>query len=90
MKYEIKFCAGCYLSNAMKLAKALLKKHSHDEKFTLKLVPGETGQFDVQQEKTGCRKVETCGLPASRDVEADPPHFARVRPNSSAEESCGC
>ncbi|MDG7010129.1 MAG: Rdx family protein [Nitrososphaerota archaeon] len=89
MEYAIKFCVGCYLPNAMDFANALLEKHAHDGSFALKLVPGESGQFDVKRDnETIYSKRETKRLPVPGEIESGLRSFAGIELESADVKPC--
>ena len=89
MEYTIEFCVGCYLPNAMDFANALLEKHAHDASFALKLVPGDSGQFDVKRDKEMIySKRETKGLPVPGEIESGLRSFAGIESESASVKSC--
>jgi selT/selW/selH-like putative selenoprotein len=69
MKYEMQFCVGCYLPDAMALAQSLLENNPHDESFSLTLVPGESGSFDVKKNNEIVYSKKKSGrLPTPQDL----------------------
>lgn len=89
MEYAIEFCASCYLPNAMDLTKALLEKHAHDKSFTLRLVPGESGQFDVRRNNQPVySKSETKRLPAPEEIESGLRSPGRIELESATAKPC--
>jgi predicted Rdx family selenoprotein len=91
MQYEIKFCVGCYLPAALDLTKALLDKHVHDEGFALKLVPGESGQFDVKRGgQVVYSKADRDPLPSAGDIEPDLQSQTSTDPERASGKSCNC
>ena len=50
MKYEMKFCVGCYMPDALALTQSLLESNPQDENFSLRQLPGEYGSFEIKKE----------------------------------------
>ncbi len=70
MKYEMRFCVGCYLSVAIDMAQKVLESNAHNEEFSLKLIPGQSGSFEVMKDGiTIYSKKATGRLPTVRDLE---------------------
>jgi len=89
MQYEIKFCVSCYLPDALRLTDALLEKHVHDKGFALKLLPGESGQFDVRRDdQVVYSKAETKRLPTAGEIEPDLQAPARIELEPAAAKRC--
>jgi selT/selW/selH-like putative selenoprotein len=89
MKYELEFCVGCYLPEAMRVARALLTSHAHDENFEVVMVPGEAGAFEVRKDGlTAYSKKETGRLPAPNDIELGT--LQTISPKPARKESGGC
>jgi selT/selW/selH-like putative selenoprotein len=69
MKYEMQFCVGCYLPDALALAQNLLESNPHDESFSLRLVPGESGSFEVKKDDQLVYSKKAKGrLPTPQDL----------------------
>ncbi|MDG6917129.1 MAG: Rdx family protein [Nitrososphaerota archaeon] len=69
VKYEMQFCVGCYLGDALALAKSLLETNPHDESLSLTLVPGEAGSFEVKMnDQVVYSKKSTGRLPTAQDI----------------------
>ena len=70
MKYEMRFCVGCYLPVAIELAQKVLENNAHNEEFSLKLIPGQSGSFEVMKDGiTIYSKKATGRLPTVHDLE---------------------
>jgi selT/selW/selH-like putative selenoprotein len=69
MKYEMRFCVGCYLPVAIEMAQKVLESNAHNEEFSLKLIPGQSGSFEVMKDGiTIYSKKATGRLPTVRDL----------------------
>lgn len=69
MKYEMQFCVGCYLPDALALVQNLLEGNPHDENFSLTLIPGESGSFDVKRDEQLVYSKKANGrLPTAKDL----------------------
>jgi predicted Rdx family selenoprotein len=69
MKYEMQFCVGCYLSDALALARSIMEGNPHDENFSLSLVPGESGSFDIKKDGLVVYSKKASGrMPAAQDL----------------------
>lgn len=70
MEYQIEFCVSCYLPKALDLANAIMENHAHDDGFTLRLLAGAPGKFDVIRDgKKVYSRSETNRLPQPGEIE---------------------
>jgi selT/selW/selH-like putative selenoprotein len=68
-KYEMQFCVGCYLDEAVALTRSILETSPHDETFSLTLVPGAAGSFEVKKDGSVVFSKKRVGrLPTGRDL----------------------
>ena len=69
MKYEMRFCVGCYLPVAIEMAQKILENNAHNEEFSLKLIPGQSGSFEIMKDGTTIYSKKTMGkLPTVHDL----------------------
>lgn len=91
MDYEIRFCAGCYSGKALEIAGALLEAHAHDKGFGLKLVCGESGQFDVSRDRlTVYSKASKSRLPEPEEIEQGLGRREKTATIDVRGKSCSC
>ncbi|MDG7037441.1 MAG: Rdx family protein [Nitrososphaerota archaeon] len=91
MEYTIKFCVSCYLQHAVNMADGLLEKHAHDEGFTVRLMPGASGQFDVALDgKTLYSKQESGRLPTSEDIGSELDVTEMTEAGTDDDGACCC
>ena len=65
----MQFCVGCYLPDALALAQSLLESNPHDEDFSLRLVPGESGSLEVKKDDELIYSKKASGrLPTTQDL----------------------
>ncbi len=89
MKYEMQFCVGCYLPNALSLAQSLLENSPHDESFSLTLLPGEPESFDVRKDDTVVYSKKKSGrLPTAQDLGLAGPAINLPIVDSSDSQKC--
>jgi selT/selW/selH-like putative selenoprotein len=70
MQYEIEFCVACYLPNALEVIRGLLESHAHDDEFSLKLMPGVAGSFEVRRDNSVVYSEKATGrLPQLQEIE---------------------
>ncbi|MCL5068396.1 MAG: Rdx family protein [Thaumarchaeota archaeon] len=90
MKYEMQFCVGCYLPDALALAQSLLESNPHDVSFSLTLVPGQSGSFDVKKDDQVVYSKKKSGrLPTPQDLGLA--NYGTVLPiaeNASSKKCC--
>ena len=69
MKYEMQFCVNCYMPDALALARSLLESNPHDAAFSLTLVPGQSGSFEVKRDdQVVYSKMKSGRLPTPHDL----------------------
>jgi selT/selW/selH-like putative selenoprotein len=69
MEYEMRFCVGCYLPVAIEMVQKVLESNAHNEEFSLKLIPGQSGSFEVMKDGiTIYSKKATGRLPTVHDL----------------------
>jgi selT/selW/selH-like putative selenoprotein len=73
MRYEIEFCVACYLPNALEVVRGLLESHAQDDEFSLKLMPGVAGSFEVRRDNSVVYSKKATGrLPHLQEIEQSP------------------
>jgi predicted Rdx family selenoprotein len=91
MDYEIRFCADCYLGEALEISGSLLEAHAHDEGFVLRLVCGESGQFDVHRDgRLVHSKADKNRLPKPEEIEQGLGASGKITLLDKPGKSCSC